>query len=260
MRIYLVILETTFKEYFVYRLNFVLWRLRAFISTLVTFFLWAAVFDRHTTFYTYEKSSFLSYILYANLIVTFVFGTRTADIAAEISDGSIMNRLLKPIHFFLFFFTRDVADKLLNLLFGIGEMLVIALLFGVALIPPHNIGLFLVFLLNGVLISFFINIMLSSIGFWSSDTWGPRFLFFIVIFFLSGSYFPLDILPKPIYLALLATPFPYLFYLPVHLLIGQADSYRYIQIFFSYFWLVVSMYLCLFIWKKGLRSFSFWGR
>lgn len=260
MEKYLTITATSLKEYFVYRLNFVLWRVRAFIGTIITFFLWSAVFEKNTSVYTYEKSSFLSYILYANLIVTFVFGTRTADIAQEINDGSIMNRLLKPVPFFHFFFARDIADKLLNLSFGIIEMALIVVLFHVNLTPPHNILLFFILLVNGVLISFFINIMLSSIGFWSSETWGPRFLFFMVIFFLSGSMFPLDILPRPVYLLLVATPFPYLFYLPARVLIGKTDGFIYLQVALSFFWLFVSWQLKSFIWKKGMQGFSFWGK
>lgn len=231
-----------------------------FIGLIIIFFLWNAVFDKNTQFASYTKSAMLSYILYVNIIATLVLGTRTADIASNINDGSITNYLLKPISFFRYFAVEDVADKLLNLAFAIFEVALLLIFFKPPISIPQNILLGLIFVINGVCISFFINLMLSFVAFWTTETWAARFVYLMIIGFVSGSFFPLDLLPKWIYQALLVTPFPYLFYLPTKMLLGHIDSLVIWEVFLSFFWVFVSYKLADYMWKIGNKSFSFWGK
>ncbi len=258
-----MVFQTTIKEYFAYRLNFILWRLRMFVSLIITFFLWNAVFDRQNQFGQYGKTALLSYILYANLIDNFVLGTRTSDVAGEINDGTIINYLLKPVSFFRYYLTRDLADKILNVGFALLEMLILVIYFKVPLVAPHSIFLFLVALASGTMISFYVNLMLSFIGFWTTEVWAPRFIFTILISFVSGSFFPLDLLPSALYRLLLLTPFPYLYYVPAQILIGRIEPTNplfYPQLVLSILWFLLSMFLAKKIWNTGMKQFSFWGR
>ena len=261
MTVYLQVFYTTIKEYAAYRLNFVLWRLRMFLNLLFSFFLWSAVFDSRTSFGLYGKEGMISYILYVSLISTFVMGSRTGEIGYEIQDGSIINMLLKPVSFFRYYLARDLADKVMNISFAILELLLVLWLFQASIAFPRHILLFVFFFINGVLISFFINLMLSFIGFFTHEIWAPRFLFTMLVFFVSGSYFPLNILPPLIYKLLLITPFPYLFYLPSQMLAGNIDySFIWFEAAISLFWVAV-LYQCMrWVWHKGNKNFSFWGK
>lgn len=255
------IFKTTIKEYAAYRLNFVLWRLRMFLNLIFNFFLWSAVYFNKSSFGGYEKDMMISYILYANLIAMFIMGSRTAEIGAYINDGTIINFILKPVSFFKYYLSRDLADKTMNIVFAIGELLLVVLLFQARLVIPHNILLFLVFFINGLFISFFINLMLSFIGFWTPEIWAPRFLFTMLVFFVSGSYFPLNLLPSTIYHLLLLTPFPYLFYLPTQVIIGRLDTgYLAFQITMSFVWVLFLYLISKKMWIYGNKNFSFYGR
>lgn len=260
MQKYLTIFKLTIKEYFVYRLNFILWRLRMFLSFIVTFFIWFTVFESRSAFGGYQKSSLLSYLVFANLIASFVLGTRTVDIAGDINSGQIINLLLRPMSFFKYYLTRDLADKLMNIFFALFEITLLIVLFKIPLVALKNPVLFFIFFINGVLISFYINMVISFLGFWTTETWAPRFIFMALIYFLSGSYFPLDLLPSTLYHLLLLTPFPYLFYLPVKTLIGNVDQLIYFQLFLSFLWVLIASKLSYKLWKLGNKSFSFWGR
>lgn len=260
MRPYIQIVKTTIKEYSAYRFNFVLWRLRMFLNLLFSFFLWSAVFDKKNIFASYDKTTMLSYILYSTLISTFVLGSRTAEIASQINDGNIMNILLKPISLFKMYFSRDFADKCMNIAFALFELSIVVVFFKAPLLVPQNIGLFLMFFLNAVLMSFFINMLLSFVAFWTPETWAPRFVFMVVVFFLSGSYFPLDLLPKPVYYLFLVTPFPYLFYLPTKLLISPLQQFYIYSYCISCVWVGVLYLLARFVWITGSKRFSFWGK
>src|SRR3990167_1031432 len=160
MKKYLTVLAVTLQEYFVYRLNFILWRFLVVLNILLPLFLWSAVFDKNTAVGTYDRTQFVSYLVYGNLIGTFVFGTRTFEISSDINDGKIINTLLKPISFFNYHFAREVADKIINLIFAVIEILLLIWLFKLRIISPNNLILFIPIFLNSVLISYFINLTL----------------------------------------------------------------------------------------------------
>ena len=261
MQRYFQVFTVTLKEYFAYRLNFVLWRVRNILSTLITLFLWLGVFDTRVSFGSYSKERLLSYLLFSSLITTFVSSTRTSDLAYEIQSGGIMNLLLKPLSIFGYYASTDAADKLINAFFGILEFVLIVFFFKIPLVLPQQLSLSLLFLVFAVCISFSINLMLSFVGFWTPEVWAPRFLFMMLITFVSGTFFPLDLLPPLIYRILLFTPFPYLYFLPTKILIdGVQNTFFVQQLICSAGWAIVLFYLAKTMWKKGIKDFSFWGR
>jgi ABC-2 type transport system permease protein len=262
---YLSVLKVTIREYFVYRLNFILWRFRVVLNILLPLFLWTAVFDRNPVVGTYDKTQFISYLVYGNLIGTFAFGTRTFDISSDINDGKIINTLLKPVSYFGYNLAKELADKLVNFLMAVFEVLILIWVFRLQINSPSNLVLFFPILVNSILISYFINLVLSFIGFWTTEVWPIRFIFITLLFFLSGNYFPLDILPEPIYRLILFTPFPYIFYLPTKLLISSESMKQFSNetislVTMSYIWLFCSYLIAKLTWTKGIKSFSFWGR
>lgn len=260
MKKYLTIIKTTFKEYATYRLNFLLWRLRTFFNLLIIISIWEASLPQNNSYpnLILKKNYFLSYFVYAITISYLILGTRTSDIAGEINSGTIINLLLKPVSFFKYYFFKDIADKTINLFFAIMEAMVVINFLKINLIFPKNIFLGALFLVNGIFISFFINLLLSFIGFWSREVWAPRFLFVVIVSFFSGSFFPLDILPSVIYQSLLLTPFPYLYYLPTKILLGEKINLM--IAFSSFFWVFAFYYLTKKVFIKGLKNFSYWGR
>lgn len=260
---YLEIFKVTIGETIVYRLNIFLWRIRNLLNLFIIYFLWNSIFEKNQVLFSYTRSQMLTYILLSSLISSFVFASRTVDIAGQIIQGDIINIILKPINFFKYHLTRDLSDKLLTICFTTIEISIIIFFFKPGIYIQQNIFnllIFLLFVIFGVLISFFISISLSFIGFWTPETWSPRFIYFILIFFLSGTYFPLDILPKPIYYILLATPFPYLYYLPTKIYLSGATPDLFFAMIICVVWIFLTYNLSRFLWDKGLKSYNFFGR
>ena len=131
----------------------------------------------------------------------------------------------------------------------------------IPLLPPQQPLLFILFLFNGLIIAFYINLIISFASFWTTETWALRFIFSILLSLLSGSYFPLDMLPKPLYHFALLTPLPYLFFIPTRILIGRFDSSLLLwELTASFAWVIICGLLARFIWQKGNKIFSFWGK
>lgn len=261
---YFIVFKNSLQEYFTYRLNFILWRVRVILSILISFFLWQAIFTEKTSVFGYNQTQMLTYVILLTFINGIVLSTQTPRVAEEISLGRLSNFLIRPMNYFGYVLARDVSDKAINTFFSLIEIP----LFIVILRPPvliqTNPGWLLLFFLStflAALLYFEISLILSCIGFWSREVWAPRFVFFILVAFLSGTYFPLDIFPKPIYSILEFLPFSYLVFFPLKLYLGTASISFLIKGFtFILFWIVSLRFILAFLWRTGLKQYTSEGQ
>lgn len=259
---YASVFTTTVQEYFAYRLNMVMWRIRQIFVFLIPFFIWSSVFRQEDTIYGYSFAGLITYLFGTTILRSLVMGSRTVDLGWMINSGYLTIALLKPISNFKFMFTRDLADKLFNLSFIILEIPLLFIIFRppvfiqTAIIP---ILASLVSIVFAVLIYFFINIMFGSIGFWSRDVWAPRFLLMVVMEFATGAMFPLDMLPEIGQKILYLTPFPYLLFSPLKIYLGQEVNVP-LRLLISSLWVIILYLAAKYIWNRGLRVYEAEGR
>ena len=262
---YWLIIRNTWDEYATYRLNFILWRVRVIIRFFITYFLWASIYSTTgQNFFGYSREQMLTYVLSVYIVSNFVFATRTQEVGAEINEGKLTNYLLQPLGYFSWLWTRDISDKLLNSLCTIFEVLFLILILKPPLFIQTNTILLVITLITfitAIIVYFCISLLLSFIGFWTSEVWATRFIFFILLDFLAGNFFPIDILPPVLAKTLLFTPFPYLFYFPVKIYLGQLTTNEISIGFLVLFcWTIILVKSVVRVWKKGLRTYSAEGR
>jgi ABC-2 type transport system permease protein len=263
MKKYWQIFRTTVDEYFVYRVNFSLWRFRVVLNLLMIYFLWTAIYLRNREILGYTKTMMLTYVLLMSLLSDFVFSSRIHELGGQILQGDIINVLLKPVSFFKYLISKEAADKVVNISFATVEVILLILIFRPNLTAPPGfpeLFFFLIHLIVGVCLSFLISFCVSMIAFWSAEIWAPRFVYFILVFTLAGNYFPLDILPKPVYNFLLFTPFPYFIFLPAQIYLKGLTNYHIWQLGVGIVWLYITYNFANWLWKKGIREYSFYGR
>ena len=267
MNKYLQIFKISFQQEFVYRVNFIMWRVRNVFQIFLIFFLWDAIFsDPQRVVFGYDRSKILTYVFGILVIKALVLSARAVDVAGDISRGDIMNYLLKPINYFKFWFTRDLSSKALNVIFASLEFTLLFLLIRPPLFIQTNplilLG-FLVCLAFAIFIFFTLLFITSAVPFWAPELgWGSHFLVTVIIIeFLSGSLFPIDILPLAIQKVLLLSPFPYLIFFPIQVYLGKVSGGNLIGgIAISLFWAIALWLVMNFIWKKGLKAFQAYGR
>ncbi len=261
---YFLVTKNTWIEILTYRLNFVMWRLRVSLELLTRYFLWLAIIPANTTFLSYNQSQMLTYVLVTTFVEAVVLSTRTHDIADKINGGTLSNFLITPVNFFAYWFFRDLGDKLMNIFFMIVELALFFLIFHPPFFiqtNPYLITTFVLSILLATIMHFYIGFSLSLIGFWSPETWGPRFIFFIIIAFFSGWTFPLDILPQQIYEVLKYFPFMYLIYFPVKIYLGALNNFEMLTgLATCATWTIIIYFLTKAIWQKGLRAYTAAGK
>ncbi len=264
MKKYIRVARNTWEEALTYRFNFVMWRIRNVVQLLAIYFLWYSVIPDGANVFGYSQSSILTYILLTAIVGAVVTSNRSYMIGEEINQGNLSNYLLAPVNYFMYWFSKDIGDKLMNIVFSIAELTIIYFL----LKPPiyiqtdlTYIGSFILAIILAVILNFFINVLLGLIGFWSPDVWAPRFIFWIALGFFAGEYFPLDILPPVIYKIFIFLPFSYLIYFPIKIYLGELSGPEILKGFsIMTFWIITFFVIVELVWKKGLRAYTAQGR
>lgn len=256
----LAVFKISWEQGLAYRLNFFLWRVRTVLQLLLVYFIWWTVFQSQDRAFGYTEGSILTYILIITIIRAVVLSSRANDIMNKINDGSIVNFLVKPISIIKYYLAQDIADKLLNTLFMIFEVALILYILKPEIIIQSNllyIGLFVLSIFLALNLWFCINMIIGMMAFWVENSWGPLFLIMIFLEGMGGGLFPIDILPKIIFDALMLTPFPYLIYFPAKVYLG-AFSINQLSFYFSIniFWVVISIFLTRLVLAKGLKQYT----
>ncbi len=267
MKKYWQIFKISFQQEFAYRLNFVLWRVRNVFQILLTFFLWSTVFsDPQTVLFGYDRPKILTYVFGIMIVKALVLSARAMDVAGDVAQGFLSNYLLKPMSYFRYWLTRDISSKALNLIFAVGEF---SLLF-IILKPPfyfqrdiYTILTFGICILIAMFIYFFLLFIVSSVPFWAPELgWGSHFLVTVVVIeALSGSLFPINILPVFWQQVVMSTPFPYLIYFPVQVYLGNVTGMELVRgVLIGGGWMVVLGFVMNAVWQKGLKAYESIGR
>ncbi len=264
MKKYFQLAKVTFQEYFVYRLNFYLWRFRSLVFFLTLIFFWLAIYGNRVELLGYQKAQMLTYVVGIAFLRTIILGSRSADLGPQIRSGDLTKLLLKPIKAIRFWLTRDMVDKLLNCLFVVVEIAVVLLIFRFPLSFPKNIATYFPFLVLSLLamfLYFFLSFTLSILAFWTEEIWATRWLFGVIFLeFLAGAYFPLDVLPSWLTKIVYLTPFPYLVFFPMKIWLEQLETGEIIKaILICLIWLIFFWWLATFLWKKGAKNYGAYG-
>lgn len=267
MNKYLSVFKISFQQEFVYRINFIMWRVRNLLRFFLVFFLWDTVFsDPNRVLFGYDRSMILTYVFGLLIIRGFVFSARSFEAAGEISRGDLSNYLVKPLSYFKYWLSRDMSSKVLNLVFAVFETIILFLIlkppFFVQKDPVFLIG-FLFALILATFIYFVMLFLTSSIPFWVPEAgWGAHFLVSVILVeFLSGALFPLDVLPGVIQKIINYTPFPYLLFFPIQIYLGKISGpLMFRGILVSLFWAVILWIIFNSVWKRGLKVYQAHGR
>jgi len=263
MHKYLIVLKQYWQNIFVYRTSFVLWRFREFISSLMALTIWKVIFTNQEAAFGYQQNQLIAYIFLATVLHNIILTTSLNNLAGDIYSGGISTKLVKPINIWLSLGFQDIADKILNLSFVILESTILYFIFKpVFIFPSLTHGLiFVTWVILATLISFIINLLFGSIGFWSPDSWGPKFLFYMFLDFTAGKLYPLDILPNFIQQIVYLTPFPYLSYVQTQLFLGRLQSDQIIPITLVMItWILGLTFIFKIIWNKGLKNYTAMGQ
>lgn len=256
LRAYSISLQETLQR----RSTLIMDRIGGFAVVLSLFSFWSALLGDKTSFLGYTRPEMLTYVLLINVLRSFVFTGRGWMLVGEISSGRISSYLVRPISYHGYALALDLAQKTVHVASAFLEVGLLALLIRGGLFVPRDPATWALFALAACLSSlifFFMEFMVSSLAFWTSESGGPLFCFELFLAFAAGAFFPLDVLPEALRRALSATPFPYMVYFPARVFlekVSHAEAARLVATEAA--WLAVFVAAAASVWRVGLRSYA----
>lgn len=260
MRKYWTLFTLSWQKQLEVRSDFVFERGRSVAVLLSMYYLWTALLDNRAGIAGYSREQLITYVLVMTLLRAWVLACVTDRIPSEISRGRISELLLRPMPMFGFWATQDVASKALNITAAVVELSVFMALVRPPLLGPASGAAAAVFALStigGMIIYFEMSWMLGVLGFWTSQSWGPRFCFEIVLEFCAGAYFPIDLLPQRVQSIMNLLPFPYLVFHPLSIYLGRTPPSEYATLLgIQAMWIVALAAAGALMWRTGLRRYA----
>ena len=224
----------------------------------IKYSLWSSIYavNPKTEIQGYTLARMIEYqfwILIFDLFIRSYFFSQ--NVSSDIRLGKISSFLLYPFHFISYQFNLFLSDKILQFVIA-SSCLALVLSIGWVEMPPlSNVLKAGLLILLVALYWFFIQMIIGFVSFWLDETWSLNVAIRFISAFFSGSILPLDFFPEFLTHILFWTPFPYLVYFPIQILMGQeVDFLSCFSILL--FWTFIFFLISKAIWKKGLNLYT----
>ncbi len=261
------------EERLVYRGDFMLGTLMRFLPIVTQVFLWWAIFESisssaHATIAGYTREDMIAYYLLA--MISRAFSSMpglTGGIALQIQSGEIKKFLIQPIDMLGCLLLQRTAHKVVYYVIAALPFALVFYLcrdfFTRGWPPIEVIVAFVLSLVMGFLMGFFIEACIGLVGFWFLEITSLAFVYMLLNFFLSGHMFPLDLLTTETVdfrWFVEAIPLKYLAYFPAAIFLEKIPPDQlWWQLGLEAAWLVFFILLSRLLWARGVRRYSGFG-
>ena len=233
----------------------------AFISRTIpifmSYFLWNNIYNsmNGNKVGNYTRGQMLTYIILVNL-TNFLFNFRhMRELGKQIQEGTLTTLLLRPVSILNQSFATFIGDKFFIIIVYLSGILMYGFLgyFKDMLYFLEVVGfMILCFVMFFYLLSF-----LSTIGFWLIEVWPIQVIMIGVYSLFSGSYFPLDLLPKGIYNIFKYNPFSLIGFASVRTIQGMfSHKEMAVYIFVTIIWMIVLRIGYEKAFRRGLKIYE----
>jgi len=264
MRKYIGIFKNYLATSLEYRTNFFGTILNEIVSIIVVVILWISVFRTNGTIAGYTFSDTILYYFLAPL-VGFISHTQIAQVIGDdVKDGSLSNKLVKPIRVWPYYFFQALAGKVSTIV-TIVPLYLLILVIGTKILGtdpiqfiPLLFGFF--FGLFGFLLNFVIDLSLGSLAFFLHDIWWFKHFKAFIIGILAGISFPLDFIPEAIRNVVLLLPFKFMYYTPIQYIVGKQSLGNITgDLALISFWLLIIYFGGRVLWRRGVTKYEAFG-
>ncbi|GAA0592287.1 hypothetical protein HPO96_05535 [Kribbella sandramycini] len=205
-----------------FRANLALSMVSVALQTVLLVTVWRAVYSGHGQVAGINEADAVSYAVIAMLLWHIALPWQLSSIPDRVREGTVATDLIRPIGVVGQSLLQAVGATV-GAIPGVMVGLAVAFAFG-GLEPPASTGALGGFLLTAALgwsIAAMLNIAVSMVAFWTTDTRGPFYIYRAVASFASGALIPLWFMPTWLRPLLDALPFGLQVFAPLQLWHGQ---------------------------------------
>jgi len=178
----------------------------------------------------------------------------------DVVQGTLSHQLLHPIDPGWRYVARHLAERLTRLPFVAVLAVVFFMLYPKAIWTPTlgDLVLATAAITLTFIMRYVVQYAFAMLSFWTERAHAIEQLWFLPYMFLSGMVAPLELYPQVLQDVLPYTPFPYLIWFPVRVLLGDPVNLT-LGFTVMMFWTVFFYAIYRVLWRVGLRRYSAMG-
>lgn len=186
-----------FKQYNIYKSNYILFTLNRIVEGTVYIFVWIAIYNQTGSREGFTLNQIIIYYILVISLLPFAIWGINEDMSHSIRNGRINKELLNPLSFFEYYFGINLGEMAYAAVIGIITFIIFCLLWKIVITTSIvNLILFIIVILLGIPITFFIQMIVGTAGFYTNSIWGMQILRKAVISIFSGLIAPLTLFPR----------------------------------------------------------------
>ncbi|HKS96142.1 MAG TPA: ABC-2 family transporter protein [Terriglobia bacterium] len=261
-RVYVEFARMGFIDTLAYRLRYYTGIVTYFIYVSVYYFIWRAIFANSSHIEGFDFAQILTYISVGWIIRSFYYNNIDQDLATQVTEGSLVVNLIKPVNVQLLMIARALGESVFRLaLLTVPTTVVLFLVYPVR--RPASLGHFAAFLVSSIL-SFFIvagiNFAVGTLAIRLKSILGLLRAKYFLLELFSGLLLPISFFPPIFQKMLAAMPFQYISYIPVLLYLGKISGVKILeQLALQLFWVVAMLALGHVMWRWSSRKITIQG-
>lgn len=244
-----------------YRVEFVIWMLTTTLP-LIMLGLWTSVASEKP-FAQFGQREFIAYYLGALIVRNLTGSWVVWQLNDEIRRGLLSFRLLRPVHPFITYAATHISSVPMRGLVALpfAGILLLSTAGDLLIRDPLLIAILLLALLGAWLITFFMLVMIGSVGLFVDKSTAVFDVYLGIFAVLSGYLIPLALLPGWAQAIARVAPFRYMLAFPVELAIGfhEGRGDALFDLGIQWLWVVAVIGAALAVWRSGIRRYEAYG-
>ena len=222
--------------------------------------LWSALYANNGPSQVFSFQDIITYAT-LSLLIGLIYNVQGPYVVREkIREGNIAIDLMRPISVPWYVFADTVGQAgfaLAQIIVALPIAIGLLALTGTHLsLPPSPLmGLaFLVSVILGFLVNFFLDLLMATITFWTMEIFGFQLMVQFITSLLAGAYVPIQFFPDWIKPFALASPFAAIYNAPLSIYLGKYQGTELLATLgLQVFWAIIFAVGALALWRVGER-------
>ncbi len=240
------------------------WRLNYFLQAIFNFLGTAALIGFWTAYYNsgggvagYSLDEMIIYYTSATIIGTTFTSGFVFDLSRFIHNGELSMYLIKPVSFFRFNFCTNIGDRLAILLLYAFPICIIGYVLR-AILPQSTTQWLLIIsvLCGGFILQYLSGLVFGLLSVWFKSHYQAPMIYASLTIILGGRLIPLDLLPQWLETLARNSPFPYLFSIPIDLLMQKRFALTIHELGIFTVWLITLLIIGSVLWKYAAQKYE----
>jgi len=256
---YIGILQTSFRESMVYRLDALMSLGTSILFLTLYYFVWLAIDQSGDIQGGFQQA--ITYIVAGQIVANTAFVDTERHIGERVRHGTIVNELKRPIDFMKQIYFYDAGGALFGFFTKSLPVAAVGIVFiGIDTPSLYNTAFFLISLFLAFNVVFLFAYITSMLIFWTKIDWSIRMMRSTAQNLFSGALFPLYLLPGTLHTVFNLLPFQVMIDAPVQIFTMAATGAEiYTILGRQLFWILLLYLAAFFAWKKAKTKITVQG-